>query len=97
VLAEILTARVVFSRIGNIVVFCGSAATAWRIARAGTNGSELISRPRSREPIPWVEQFRACIVDAGVATEAPSRSCTDGPNSGLACWLATPFEPISEP
>jgi hypothetical protein len=45
VLAEILTARVVFSQIGNIVVLCGSAEAAWRIARAGTDGSELISRP----------------------------------------------------
>jgi hypothetical protein len=44
VLAEILTARVVFSRIGNIVVLCGSAAAAWLIARTGTDGSELISR-----------------------------------------------------
>jgi hypothetical protein len=44
VLAEILTARVVFSQIGNIVVLCGSAEAAWQIARAGTDGSELISR-----------------------------------------------------
>jgi hypothetical protein len=44
VLAEILSARVVFSRIGNIVVLCGSAEAAWLIARAGTDGSELISR-----------------------------------------------------
>ena len=43
VLAEILTARVVLSRIGNIVVLCGSAATAWLIARAGTDGSERFS------------------------------------------------------
>jgi hypothetical protein len=43
VLAEILTARVVFSRIGNIVVLCGSAEIAWRIARAGADGRELIS------------------------------------------------------
>jgi hypothetical protein len=33
VLAEILTARVMFSRIGNIVVLCGSAEAAWLIAR----------------------------------------------------------------
>jgi hypothetical protein len=44
VLAEILTARVLFSQIGNIVVLCGSAEAAWLIARAGTDGSELISR-----------------------------------------------------
>jgi hypothetical protein len=44
VLVEILTARVLFSRIGNIVVLCGSAEAAWLIARAETDGSELISR-----------------------------------------------------
>ena len=44
VLAEILTARVLFSRIGNIVVLCGSVEAAWLIARAGTDGSQLISR-----------------------------------------------------
>ena len=44
VLVEILTARVVFSRIGNIVVLCGSAEAAWLIARAETDGRELISR-----------------------------------------------------
>lgn len=43
VLAEIVTARVVFSRIGNIVVLFGSAEAAWLIARARTDGSELIS------------------------------------------------------
>lgn len=45
VLAEIITSRVVFSRIGNIVVLCGSAEAAWLIARAGRDGSELIPRP----------------------------------------------------
>jgi len=44
VLAEILTARVVFSQIGNIVVLCGSAEAAWLITRAGSDGSGLISR-----------------------------------------------------
>src|SRR4026209_288703 len=44
VLAEILTARVVFGQIGNIVVLCGSAEAAWLITRAGSDGSELISR-----------------------------------------------------
>jgi len=44
VLAEVLTARVVFSQIGNIVVLCGSAQAAWLIARSGTDGIELISR-----------------------------------------------------
>jgi len=43
VLAEILTARVVFSQIGNIVVLCGSAQAAWRIAQSGTDGRELVS------------------------------------------------------
>jgi hypothetical protein len=45
VMAEILTARVVFSRIGNIVVLCGCAEAAWLIARTATDGRELISRP----------------------------------------------------
>ncbi|HEU5258626.1 MAG TPA: hypothetical protein VFU28_21715 [Vicinamibacterales bacterium] len=45
VLAEILTARVVFSRIGNVLVFCGSASVAWVIVRAGADGSGLISPP----------------------------------------------------
>ena len=44
VLAEILSARVVFSQIGNIVVLFGSAEAAWWIARARADGSELISR-----------------------------------------------------
>ena len=44
VLAEILTARVLFSQIGNVVVFFGSAEAAWLIARDRTDGSELISR-----------------------------------------------------
>jgi membrane-bound ClpP family serine protease len=42
VLAEILTARVIFSRIGNIVVLFGSAGLAWHIARAGADGSEPV-------------------------------------------------------
>jgi len=33
VLAEILTAQVVFSRIGNVVVLCGSVELAWHIAQ----------------------------------------------------------------
>ena len=41
VLAEILTAQVVFSRIGNVVVFCGSAETAWLIGRGRIDVSEL--------------------------------------------------------
>lgn len=44
VLAEILTARVLFSQVGNVVVLFGSAEAAWLIARDGTDGSELISR-----------------------------------------------------
>ncbi len=43
VLAEILTARVVLSQIGNIVVLCGSTHAAWLIARSGTDGRELAS------------------------------------------------------
>jgi len=43
VLAEILTARVVLSQIGNIVVLCGSTRVAWLIARSGTDGRELVS------------------------------------------------------
>jgi hypothetical protein len=41
VLAEILTARVLFSRIGNIVVLCGSAAAAWLIARGDASGPSV--------------------------------------------------------
>jgi len=44
VLAEILTARVLFSQIGNVVALFGSAEAAWQIARDRTDGSELISR-----------------------------------------------------
>ena len=44
VLAEILTARVLFSQIGNVVVLLGSAEAAWLIARDPTDGSELIPR-----------------------------------------------------
>ncbi|HYN06219.1 MAG TPA: hypothetical protein VES67_02410 [Vicinamibacterales bacterium] len=31
VFAEILTAQVLLSQIGNVLVFCGGAATAWLI------------------------------------------------------------------
>jgi hypothetical protein len=41
VLAEILTARVLFSRIGNIVVLCGSVAAAWLIARGDASGPSV--------------------------------------------------------
>jgi hypothetical protein len=44
VLAEILTARVLFSQIGNVVVLFGSVEAAWLIARDPTDGSELITR-----------------------------------------------------
>ena len=44
VLAEILTARVLFSQIGNVVVLFGSAEAAWLIARDPTDGSDLIAR-----------------------------------------------------
>jgi hypothetical protein len=44
VLAEILTARVLFSQIGNVVVLFGSAEAAWLIARDPTDRSELIPR-----------------------------------------------------
>lgn len=43
VLAEILTARVVFSQIGNVVVLFGGAEAAWLIAHDRTDASELIS------------------------------------------------------
>lgn len=43
VLTEILTAHVVFSQIGNIVVLCGCAEAAWLIATARTE-RELITR-----------------------------------------------------
>jgi hypothetical protein len=44
VLAEILTARVLFSQIGNVVVLFGSAEVAWLIARDHTDGSEPLLR-----------------------------------------------------
>jgi len=44
VLAEILSARVLFSQIGNVVVLFGSAEAAWLIAHDRTDGRELISR-----------------------------------------------------
>ena len=45
VLAEILTARVVFSQMGNIVVLCGNGEAAWLIAHDSTDRSELMSHP----------------------------------------------------
>jgi len=48
VLVEVLTSRVLFSKIGNVVVLCGGAATAWLIARTEIDGSELIAGPASR-------------------------------------------------
>lgn len=36
VLAEILTAQVILSQIGNILAFCGSATTAWLILQGAT-------------------------------------------------------------
>ena len=36
VLAEILSAQVILSQIGNILVFCGSATAAWLILRGAT-------------------------------------------------------------
>lgn len=44
VLAEILTARVSLSQIGNVVVLVGSAEAAWLIAHDRTEGSDLVSR-----------------------------------------------------
>ena len=44
VLAEIITARVLFSQIGNIVVLLGSAEAAWLIVREGTGKIELVTR-----------------------------------------------------
>jgi hypothetical protein len=43
VLAEILTARVLFSQIGNVVALFGSAEAAWLIARGQTDGGEPIA------------------------------------------------------
>jgi hypothetical protein len=36
ILAEILSAQVILSQIGNILVFCGSATAAWLILRSAT-------------------------------------------------------------
>jgi len=36
ILAEILSAQVILSQIGNIVVFCGGATAAWLILRGAT-------------------------------------------------------------
>jgi hypothetical protein len=36
VLAEILTAQVILSQLGNILAFCGSATAAWLILRGAT-------------------------------------------------------------
>ena len=40
ILAEILSARVVLSQIGNILAFCGSATAAWLILRGQNGGVE---------------------------------------------------------
>ncbi len=42
VLGEIVTARVLLSRIGNVLVFCGGATAAWLIARARADQGALI-------------------------------------------------------
>jgi hypothetical protein len=39
ILAEILSARVILSQIGNILVFCGSAGAAWLMLRGQTGGA----------------------------------------------------------
>ena len=43
VLAEILTSRVLFSQIGNVVVLVGSVEAAWLIARDRTDGTALVA------------------------------------------------------
>lgn len=42
VLAEILSAQVILSQNGNILIFCGSAATAWLILQ-GETGPQMVS------------------------------------------------------
>jgi hypothetical protein len=41
VLGEVVTARVLLSQIGNLLVLCGSATAAWLIARAGEDQQAL--------------------------------------------------------
>jgi hypothetical protein len=48
VLVEVLTARVIFSRIGNVTVLCGSTAVAWHVARCRTDGRELVAHSPTR-------------------------------------------------
>jgi hypothetical protein len=36
ILAEILSARVILSQVGNVLVFCGSATIAWLMLRGAT-------------------------------------------------------------
>jgi hypothetical protein len=42
ILGEILSAQVMLSQIGNILIFCGGAATAWLI-RQGDTGPQMVS------------------------------------------------------
>ena len=42
ILAEIVSAQVMFSQIGNFLIFCGGAATAWLILR-GETGPQIVS------------------------------------------------------
>jgi hypothetical protein len=42
ILAEILSAQVILSQIGNFLIFCGGAATAWLILR-GETGPQIVS------------------------------------------------------
>jgi hypothetical protein len=42
ILAEILSAELILSQIGNLLIFCGGAATAWLILR-GETGPQVVS------------------------------------------------------
>jgi hypothetical protein len=42
ILGEILSAQVILSQIGNFLIFCGGATTAWLILR-GETGSQVVS------------------------------------------------------
>ena len=43
ILAEILSAQVILSQIGNILAFCGSATAAWLILRGATGEAEQLT------------------------------------------------------
>jgi hypothetical protein len=55
VLAEILTAQVILSQIGNILAFVGSATAAWLILRGATGETTATPSPRSKPSRPASE------------------------------------------